>query len=146
MKIQDVLADDREKGCKMTVEVSNVNYKACPTSVWVTAIVRRKQKPSATGEYQEFAKDVKRGFKLNFWSSVGHFPNKNDPEVEKHLASLAEKLLKRSCNIYVVSHKAPNLNKYSRSQEGTSFKEIYDIEGHFEFRLVEDEGYESDDE
>lgn len=141
--VLEKVSEDKLNGVKFTVEPSSINCRLFPSNVWVTAIVRRKQKPPATGKFPDWAKPVKRGYKICFWTAHQFF-DKTCIGIEDYIAALTQALSKRSTSIYVTDYKPPKQNPYK--QDNTNFKEIYDIDGHFVFRVVEEDSYGADDE
>ena len=134
------ISKDKNTAVKFTVEPSSINLKLFPTNVWVTAVIRRKQKPIDTGKFPDWAKPVKRGYKVCFWTTNGFF-DKNCSDIDEYISGLATKLSKRSTLIYATDYKPAKVT----AKTDNNFKEIYDIDGHFCFRLVEDERYGVDD-
>jgi len=139
--LQKTLEQDRQEGVPLTVEPGSakVNYGA--TNVFVSAILRRKQKPKRTKKYPKWFKTKKfvRGYKGCFTSGQ-HLYEKNK-ETEAHCIDLVKKLNTRCAVVYAINHRPVKEGK-SNAYTG----EVNDIDGFVDFRAVDVHAYESDDE
>jgi len=142
MSLIETLAEDRQTGVPLTIEPSSAKVNYGQTNVYVTAIIRRKQKPKRTGKYPSWfnSKKIQRDYKACF--SSGQALYERNRQSETHLLELVKKLNTRSAVIYAIDHKTISDKKKKSGYSG----EANDVDGLIEFRAVDTNTYAEDDQ
>lgn len=139
--LQKTLEEDRKDGVPLTIEPNSAKVNYGNANVFVTAILRRKQKPKRTKKYPKWfkAKKFERGFKGCFTSGQ-HLFEKNK-ESEAYCLDLVKLLNSRSAIVYAINHRP-----IKEGKANTYNGETNDIDGYVDFRAVDAHAYDSDDD
>jgi hypothetical protein len=139
--LQKTLEEDRNEGVPLTIEPNSAKVNYVNANVFVTAILRRKQKPKRAKKYPKWfkARKFERGFKGCFTSGQ-HLFEKNK-ESEAYCLDLVKLLNSRSAIVYAINHRP-----IKEGKTNTYNGETNDIDGYVDFRAVDAHAYDSDDD
>ena len=136
--LKKVLDEEREKGVKATLEVSNTSVKP-NLNFFVSGRVKKKQRPRSTKKFPSWAKPILRNDRICCNTNRALF-EKACKDAEAHLKdTLANTLTERYIDVYITAHKPAK-----DSDSGVA--DLYDQEGIFYFKVAEQQDFGDDSE
>ena len=139
------LKHDKENAVPCTVEITSIKVNS-GFNFFVTAKIKRKQRPKITKRYPAFAKKLKKNQKLCFFTKPEFFETGTE-NLEKHLKDTLVKLASEtSAVVFVNEHIAKKQDSEKETDKSFGLSKQYDVPGYFCFKHLEELKYDSDSE
>ena len=142
--INSQIKHDKEHGVAATIEI--VNTKVNPNlNLFVTARIKRKQRPKITKRYPQFAKKLKKNQKICLFSKPEFFESGTENS-NKHLLETLNKLATEGSAVVFLTEHIGKKDSEKETDKGFGLAKQYDVPGYFCFKVIEELKYDSDSE